>query len=263
MSDSDTEAVRQHSREAESFTAGYDQLGQDPYASCFAYSRRRLDLLLARLLPAQPATAGPARRRLRYRAPPEGAARARVRRASVSTAPGPCSREARGLDRAVPLAQSDVTALPFRVGVVRRGALGRGATATCPTRCRSCARSRACCGPGGDLPRDRRALAEPQRLPDREPTAARAAAASRRCASTSRASRALRAQLVAAGLVPVERARGVLGSAQLGGAPRAPAPARRSCGAGRRPTRASSAGGWGRSTANMLLAVARRPEASA
>ena len=45
------EAVAQHSREAGDFTRGYEQLERDPYATCFAYSRRRLDLLLARLLP--------------------------------------------------------------------------------------------------------------------------------------------------------------------------------------------------------------------
>ena len=162
MTDSDTEAVRQHSREAESFTAGYDQLGQDPYASCFAYSRRRLDLLLARLLPAQPA-----RPDLLDVGCGTGhhlkALRARGYDAVGVDGSGAMLREARGLDalgsaRAV---GRDGAAVP--VGVVRRGALGRGpslpagpAAAPARDRARAAARRR--------LLRDRRALAEPQRL---------------------------------------------------------------------------------------------------
>jgi len=113
MTDSDTEAVRQHSREAESFTAGYDQLGQDPYASCFAYSRRRLDLLLARLLPAQPE-----KKDLLDVGCGTGhhlkALRARGYHAVGVDGSGAMLAEARGVDRSAPLAQADVTALPFR-----------------------------------------------------------------------------------------------------------------------------------------------------
>jgi len=113
MTDSDTEAVRQHSREAESFTAGYDQLGQDPYASCFAYSRRRLDLLLARLLPAQPE-----KKDLLDVECGTGhhlkALRARGYHAIGVDGSGAMLAEARGVDRSAPLAQADVTALPFR-----------------------------------------------------------------------------------------------------------------------------------------------------
>lgn len=113
MSDSDTEAVRQHSREAESFTAGYDQLGQDPYASCFAYSRHRLDLLLARLLPARPA-----RKDLVDVGCGTGhhlkALRERGYDAIGVDGSGAMLGQARGVDPGAPLAQSDVTALPFR-----------------------------------------------------------------------------------------------------------------------------------------------------
>ena len=49
----ENEAVAQHSKEAADFAASYAQLDRDPYASCFAYSRRRLELLLARVLPAR------------------------------------------------------------------------------------------------------------------------------------------------------------------------------------------------------------------
>lgn len=113
MTDSDTEAVRQHSREAAAFTAGYDQLGQDPYASCFAYSRRRLDQLLARLLPASPARGDlvdvgcGTGHHLK-------ALRARGYRAVGVDGSGAMLAQARGVDAAAPLAQSDVTALPLR-----------------------------------------------------------------------------------------------------------------------------------------------------
>lgn len=113
MTDTDTEAVRQHSREAAGFTAGYEQLGQDPYVSCFAYSRRRLDLLLARLLPA---TAAPLRlldvgcgtgHHLK-------ALRARGYDAVGIDGSGAMLEQARGADPKAPLLLSDVTALPFR-----------------------------------------------------------------------------------------------------------------------------------------------------
>src|SRR6266702_3579019 len=44
-------AVEVHSAQAGLFAAGYREL--DPYASCFNYSRRRLETLLDRLLPAR------------------------------------------------------------------------------------------------------------------------------------------------------------------------------------------------------------------
>jgi ubiquinone/menaquinone biosynthesis C-methylase UbiE len=44
-------AIEQHSIQADQFAERYE--GGDPYASCFPYSRRRLDLLLARYIPAR------------------------------------------------------------------------------------------------------------------------------------------------------------------------------------------------------------------
>jgi SAM-dependent methyltransferase len=46
-------AVDQHSRQAELFAGRYTQSSEDGYQSCFAYSRRRFDLLLERYLPAR------------------------------------------------------------------------------------------------------------------------------------------------------------------------------------------------------------------
>lgn len=113
MTDSDTEAVRQHSREAESFTAGYGQLAQDPYASCFAYSRRRLDLLLARLLPQTAASP-----RLLDVGCGTGhhlkALRGRGYDAIGVDGSGAMLAEAMQTAAAAPLAQSDVSTLPFR-----------------------------------------------------------------------------------------------------------------------------------------------------
>ena len=73
---------------------------------------------------------------------------------------------------------------------------------------------------------------------------------------------ALRAQLVAAGLLPVEVHAvywGPLNWVERLAPSRLPGFLRRWEATDAR----VSAGGWGRSTANMLLAVARRPEASA
>lgn len=113
MIDSDTEAVRQHSREAESFTAGYGQLAQDPYASCFAYSRRRLDLLLLRLLPETAASP-----RLLDVGCGTGhhlkALRARGYDAVGVDGSGAMLAEALQTDASAPLAQCDVGTLPFR-----------------------------------------------------------------------------------------------------------------------------------------------------
>jgi SAM-dependent methyltransferase len=113
MTEPDTEAVRQHSREAAGFSAGYEQLGQDPYASCFAYSRRRLDLLLERLLPAWPGAP-----RLLDVGCGTGhhlkALRARGYDAVGVDGSAAMLAEARRTDARVPLAHSDVTALPFR-----------------------------------------------------------------------------------------------------------------------------------------------------
>jgi ubiquinone/menaquinone biosynthesis C-methylase UbiE len=44
-------AIEVHSRQAAEFDARYEQLVRDPYESCFAYSRMRLDAVLARYLP--------------------------------------------------------------------------------------------------------------------------------------------------------------------------------------------------------------------
>ena len=44
-------AIRTHSRQADEFARRYDQYGQDPFASCFAYSRWCLDRWLEELLP--------------------------------------------------------------------------------------------------------------------------------------------------------------------------------------------------------------------
>ena len=46
-------AVEVHSAQAGLFAARYRELDLDPYASCFNYSRRRLEALLDRLLPAK------------------------------------------------------------------------------------------------------------------------------------------------------------------------------------------------------------------
>jgi ubiquinone/menaquinone biosynthesis C-methylase UbiE len=45
-------AIEVHSRQAAEFDARYERLASDPYESCFAYSRMRLDALLARYIPA-------------------------------------------------------------------------------------------------------------------------------------------------------------------------------------------------------------------
>lgn len=45
-------AIELHSRQVAWFEAGYDQLSRDPYESCFAYSRMRLDAVLDRYLSA-------------------------------------------------------------------------------------------------------------------------------------------------------------------------------------------------------------------
>src|SRR4051812_29820560 len=44
-------AIDTHSEQANEFASAYRSLAQDPYGSCFTYSRRRLALLLDRLLP--------------------------------------------------------------------------------------------------------------------------------------------------------------------------------------------------------------------
>src|SRR5437899_13029499 len=46
-------AVEVHSAQAGLFAARYRELDHDPYASCFNYSRHRLEALLDRLLPAR------------------------------------------------------------------------------------------------------------------------------------------------------------------------------------------------------------------
>ena len=47
----EAEAIRVHSEQVSLFRDRYDALPEDPYASCFAYSRRRLQLQLDRRLP--------------------------------------------------------------------------------------------------------------------------------------------------------------------------------------------------------------------
>jgi SAM-dependent methyltransferase len=259
MTDSDTEAVRQHSREAESFTAGYDQLGQDPYASCFAYSRRRLDLLLARLLPAQPE-----RKDLLDVGCGTGhhlkALRARGYDAIGVDGAGAMLREARGVDAAAPLAQSDVTALPFRSASFDAALsveVHRYLADPLPL-WREIARV---LRPGGTCfvtavpwlslngyPLVNRLLpSRPGFSPLRQYFTGVAA---------------LRAQLAAAGLVPVDVHAvywGPLNWVERVAPRRLPAFLRRFETTDAR----VSASGWGRSTANMLLAVGRRPEAGA
>jgi SAM-dependent methyltransferase len=46
-------AIATHSEQAPEFARRYAELAADPYASCFAYSRKRLALWLARFLPAE------------------------------------------------------------------------------------------------------------------------------------------------------------------------------------------------------------------
>lgn len=259
MTDSDTEAVRQHSREAESFTAGYDQLGQDPYASCFAYSRRRLDLLLARLLPARPAQealldvgcgTGHHLKALRERG----------YQAIGVDGSGAMLAEARGVDRGAPLAQSDVTALPFRSASFDAALsveVHRYLADPLPL-WREIARV---LRPGGRC----FVTAVPwlslngypvvNRLLPKQP-----GFSPLRQYFTSVG--ALRAQLVAVGLEPVEVHAvywGPLNWVERLAPGRLPGFLRRFEATDAR----VSASGWGRSTANMLLAVGRRPEGDA
>ncbi len=49
--------IRVHSEQASLFSERYETLTADPYGSCFAYSRRRLQVLLDRLLPVPSAPA--------------------------------------------------------------------------------------------------------------------------------------------------------------------------------------------------------------
>jgi SAM-dependent methyltransferase len=112
---SENEAVAQHSREAADFAAGYAAMGKDPYASCFAYSRRRLDLLLARHLPAR----GDGLRLLDLGCGTGhhlAGLRARGFGAVGIDGSGAMLREARGLDPGAPLAQSDGARVPFASG---------------------------------------------------------------------------------------------------------------------------------------------------
>jgi SAM-dependent methyltransferase len=259
MTDSDTEAVRQHSREAESFTAGYDQLGQDPYASCFAYSRRRLDLLLARLLPARPA-----RPDLLDVGCGTGhhlkALRDRGYHAVGVDGSGAMLREARGLDRSAPLAQSDVTALPFRSASFD-AALSVEVHRYLPEPLPLLREIARVLRPGGAC----FVTAVPWLSLNGYPLVNRLLP-SRPGFSPLRqyftSVRALRGQLVAAGLVPVDVHAVYWGP--LNWVERL-APSRLSGflrGWEATDARVSSSG-WGRSTANMLLAVARRPEAGA
>ncbi len=46
------ETLATHSAQASSFAASYRTLSQDPYGSCFVYSRKRLEIWLDRLLPS-------------------------------------------------------------------------------------------------------------------------------------------------------------------------------------------------------------------
>src|SRR5687767_3842102 len=45
-------AIDTHSQQADEFVQGYRKLEGDPYETCFAYSRRRLEVWLGRALPA-------------------------------------------------------------------------------------------------------------------------------------------------------------------------------------------------------------------
>jgi SAM-dependent methyltransferase len=44
-------AIDTHSEQAEEFASAYREMSEDPYSSCFTYSRRRLALALERVLP--------------------------------------------------------------------------------------------------------------------------------------------------------------------------------------------------------------------
>ena len=237
---SDTEAVAQHSREAERL-------------------HRRLrparpgslrDLFRLQPPPPGPAAGAPPARRSRRR--PDlldvgcgtghhlkRARRPRVRRCVGVDGSGAMLAEARGLAAGVPLAQSRRDArCPSRSSSfdaalsVEVPPLPAGPAAA-PARDRARAAAR------GRLLRDRGALAEPQRLPDREPPAARAARLLARCASTSRAS----ARCARSSSPPVSSRSSVHAVywgplnwvERLATAGACPA----SCGGGRRPTRAS------------------------
>jgi SAM-dependent methyltransferase len=90
-------------------------MGKDPYASCFAYSRRRLELALARHLPARGE-----RLRLLDLGCGTGhhlaALRARGFDAVGIDGSGAMLAQARGLDAGARLAQSDGASVPFASG---------------------------------------------------------------------------------------------------------------------------------------------------
>ena len=51
VSETKAQAIAVHSQQAQQFAQRYAELSREPYKSCFSYSRHRLDLALARLLP--------------------------------------------------------------------------------------------------------------------------------------------------------------------------------------------------------------------
>ena len=106
------QAIELHSRQAAQFEARYEQLTRDPYGSCFAYSRMRLERLLARYIPAQGN-----RRRLLDVGVGTGHHLAELRRRGYDAAGVDGSAEmlerARIANPEADLRQADVAALPF------------------------------------------------------------------------------------------------------------------------------------------------------
>ncbi len=103
-------AIEQHSIQADQFAERYE--GGDPYASCFPYSRKRLDLLLARYIPAR----GDGLKMLDVGCG-TGSHVARYRARGFDVAGVDGSEEmlehARALNPGADLRQADVDALPF------------------------------------------------------------------------------------------------------------------------------------------------------
>ncbi len=108
-------AVVEHSRKAVEFAERYSRLNDDPYESCFAYSRHRLQKIMGRLLPER----GESLRLLDVGCG-TGHHLAQLRRQGFDVAGVDGSQEMIALARAnnpgVPIRQGDVEALPFPSG---------------------------------------------------------------------------------------------------------------------------------------------------
>ncbi len=119
-------AIEVHSRQAAEFDARYERLAHDPYESCFAYSRMRLDALLARYI-------SPHGQGLRLLDVGVGTGHhlAELRARGYDGAGVDGSTEmlerARAANPGADLRRADVSSLPFDDGGVRSRRLHRGA----------------------------------------------------------------------------------------------------------------------------------------